>query len=247
MPRIFCVTSGKGGAGKSTIVSCLGQCLAEDGARVLLIDADVILRSLDIILNVAEQTVYNWMDVISGRCQLPQAILPVPGRLGLYVLPAPLSAQALEETERFTFLCRSLGNAFDFVLIDCPAGLGDGFRLAASPAEELLIVTTPDAICIRSAGLTNDALAEMGKEKVRLLINRFKTQPIEREIFPNIDHIIDSVGAQLLGVIPEDPTIVYHATKGEPLPEKNLAHQAFVNIAQRIKGKHIPIKNLAKM
>lgn len=176
MARKIVIASGKGGAGKSSLAAGLGGALAGMGKHILLIDCDIGLRSLDLILGCAENTVYDWADVLLGRCAPEKAPLSVGG---LHLLAAPL-----RDTPAFTpgamhSLTAQYDAFFDDILIDAPAGIERGFRLAASAAQEAVVVSTPDAVCVRSAAAAVDALYAMDIAPIHLIINRFKAQPFQ--------------------------------------------------------------------
>ena len=229
MARKIVIASGKGGAGKSSLAAGLGGALAGMGKHILLIDCDIGLRSLDLILGCAENTVYDWADVLLGRCAPEKAPLSVGG---LHLLAAPL-----RDTPAFTpgamhSLTAQYDAFFDDILIDAPAGIERGFRLAASAAQEAVVVSTPDAVCVRSAAAA---------------VDRFKAQPVSKRQLLNIDQVIDSAGARLLGIVPDDPNVTYRAAMGKPVPFDCPAGSAYLRIAKRIEGEKIPLKHLDKM
>lgn len=242
MGRIIVVTSGKGGAGKSSVSCGCAAALAHRGKKVLLIDADVGLRSLDIMLGVEEITVYHWEDVLSKRCGMEQAVVAVSDELPLFLLSAPYTMQSIPKAERFRELCKNAAQEYDFVFIDSPAGLGRGFTLATQSADEALLVATPEPVCIRSAGAAAALLPE--NVKSRLIINRFKAGQIIRRSMPNIDDVIDRTGVRLIGVVPEDKEVSYCAANGILLSQNRPAMKAFDRIACRIQGDEIPLKHL---
>ena len=244
MARKIVIASGKGGAVKSSLAAGLGGALAGMGKHILLIDCDIGLRSLDLILGCAENTVYDWADVLLGRCAPEKAPLSVGG---LHLLAAPL-----RDTPAFTpgamhSLTAQYDAFFDDILIDAPAGIERGFRLAASAAQEAVVVSTPDAVCVRSAAAAVDALYAMDIAPIHLIINRFKAQPVSKRQLLNIDQVIDSAGARLLGIVPDDPNVTYRAAMGKPVPFDCPAGSAYLRIAKRIEGEKIPLKHLDKM
>lgn len=238
------VASGKGGAGKSSLAAGLGGALAGMGRRVLLIDGDIGLRSLDLILGCAENTVYDWADVILGRCAPEKAPLPVGG---LSLLAAPLRDLPAFTPEAMQRLLALYDAFFDHIIIDAPAGLERGFRLAASAAQQALVVSTPDAVCVRSAAAAVDELHALERSPILLVINRFKAQPVAKRKLLNIDQVIDGAGARLIGVVPDDPDVTYRAAMGKPVLPDSPAGSAYLRIAKRIEGEKIPLKHLDKM
>lgn len=244
MGRIIVVTSGKGGAGKSSVSCGCAAALAQQGKKVLLIDADVGLRSLDIMLGVEERAVYHWEDVLSRRCTKEQAVIDIDDELPLYLLSAPSVLQVFPRGERFRELCEAYAKDYDFVFVDSPAGLGRGFSLAACGADEALLIATPDPVCIRSAGAAAASLPPT--VKTRLIINRFKPYAILRRSMPNIDDAIDQTGVRLIGIVPDDREIPYYAANGELFMQRGPAMKAYKRIARRLQGEEIPLKHLVK-
>lgn len=238
------IASGKGGAGKSSLAAGLGGALAGMGKRVLLIDGDIGLRSLDLILGCAENTVYDWADVILGRCAPEKAPLPVND---LFLLAAPLRDAPAFTPDAMRALAAHYDAFFDHILIDAPAGVERGFQLSASAAQNAIVVSTPDAVCVRSAAAAVDELYAMELSPILLVINRFKAQPVAKRKLLNIDQVIDSAGARLIGIVPDDPDVTYRAAMGKPVLPESPAGMAYLRIAKRIEGEKIPLKHLDKM
>ena len=249
MAKIIAVASGKGGVGKSSVTAGIGTALARLGKKVVLVDADIGLRSLDLILGAADHVVYDWSDVLFKRCSISDAVLKIQRQPGLSLLPAPLTFPDAFTQQEIRDTCKEITDNYecDYIIIDCPAGIGDGFYLAVGPADEILVITTPDIICVRAAHIVDFALSKINKKNSRLIINRFTSSPIEMNILPNIDDIIDLIGIQLIGIVPEDQNITFSAVKGELISEKTKAGTAFTNIAKRLEGFNIPLKYLEKM
>lgn len=173
MGKATVITSGKGGVGKSTVTAGLGAALSRRGRRVLLIDGDAGLRSLDYMLGITEELVFDLSDVVDGSCEPMKAIYPCPGSNGLFVLPAPQSAEDTVSPRILKQLVHALSPYYDHMLIDCPAGLGRGFQAAVESAERALVVSTPDPLCLRDADKVRRVLMEKGIADQRLVINRF--------------------------------------------------------------------------
>lgn len=244
MARTTVIASGKGGAGKSSLAAGLGGALASLGRRVLLIDGDIGLRSLDLILGCAESTVYDWSDVLLGRCAPEKAPLPAGG---LYLLAAPLRDAPAFTPEAMRGLIAHYSVFFDHILIDAPAGVERGFRLAASAAQEAIVVSTPDAVCVRSAAAAVDELFAMELSPILLVINRFQAQPVSKRKLLNIDQVIDRAGARLIGIVPDDADVTCCAAMGRPVLPGSPAGSAYLRIAKRMEGEKIPLKHLDKM
>jgi len=246
MSQICVVTSGKGGAGKSTVTAGLGYALSRHSGRVLLIDADAGLRSLDLMLGVSGNTMYDLSDVFSGNCEPVRAIYPSPVFKNVFVLPAPLRLEEMCSPEEMRALCRSLSSFYDQVIIDCPAGLGPGFETAVAAADRALVVSTPDMVCARDAQILGHLLEER-QMRSHLVINRLRPNKVLDGSMPDVDEIIDTAGIQLLGIIPEDEEVAVANANAKPLPSACNAAICFDNLAQRFMGKTIPLAKLEKM
>ena len=246
MNEICVVTSGKGGAGKSTVTAGLGYALARMSGRVLLIDADAGLRSLDLMLGVGGTTMFDLSDVFAGRCEPVRAVYPSPVCQNVFVLPAPISLEEMCSAEDMRRLCRGLNRYYDRVIIDCPAGVGPGFATAVAAADRALIVTTPDMVCARDAQIVSRLLEEHGVVS-RLIINRLRPAKVMDGSMPDVDEIIDTAGVQLLGIIPEDEAVAVANANGRPLPADCHAATCFANIARRYAGESVPLARLERM
>ncbi|MBN1582921.1 MAG: septum site-determining protein MinD [Anaerolineae bacterium] len=247
--RILTVTSGKGGVGKTTLTANLSTALAVQGQRVVAIDADIGLRNLDVVMGLENRIVYDLVDVVEGRCRLRQAMVRDKRLSELYLLPA---AQTRDKNavnpEQMVELCDGLRPDFDFIILDSPAGIEQGFRNAVSPADEVIIVTTPEMSAVRDADRIVGLLEASEKEAMSLVINRIRPEMIRREDMLNIDDVLDVLAISLLGIVPEDEKIIISTNRGHPLAMDNhsSAGQAFNNIAGRIMGQDIPFISLDK-
>lgn len=230
--------SGKGGVGKSSVTAGLASALAAKGKKVLTVDADIGLRSLDLILGVNEKMIFNWGDVILGYCEVEDATVTT-GTIDL--LGAPLEFDKEFTTENLKKVLDKVENKYDFILIDCPAGIGEGFRLASSVADNALIIVTPDEVSVRSGEIAADRLYSQNIEDIKVIINRFKERSTVRGRLLNIDDVIDSAKLQLQGIVPEDPDITYSAIKGKPLEKGSAAYSAFARIAARLCGEKVAL------
>lgn len=242
MGQIIAITSGKGGTGKTSICAGIATCLAAEGCKVLCIDADVGLRNLDISLGMPELAAISFTDVLSGRYSLSEAT-PHPGIPGLYLLTAPVASRP--ETVRFQDFAALLDTVrahFDFCLIDSPAGIGDGFHFATYYADRVLVVATPDPASMRDAAGTADQLNLMGKNDLKLVVNRV-TPSIFRSLDWTVDDIMDGVGLCLLGIVPEDEKVVLAAAAGQALILYTDLGAALgcLHIARRLRGRKVPL------
>lgn len=243
MGAIYVVASGKGGSGKSTVCAGVGAALARRGKHVLLVDTDTGLCSLDLMLGVAQDVVYNLGDVLAGRCEPVRAIQQVAACPGLEVLSAPSGNQERLTEANMTRLCHGLARYYDLILIDAPAGIGGGFSLAAAPAEQALLVITPDPVCIRSGAKAGCLLREKGIP-CRLVINRYRRRVLRDRMVEDLDEILDQTALQLMGVIPEDERLAALTARGEVFGGTSPAGIAFSNLAARLCGEERPLMKL---
>ncbi len=237
--QVLMIASGKGGTGKSTLSVFLGAELAALGKKVLLIELDSGLRSVDIIAGISGQTVYDIADILSGRCEPEKAVVESPVSPGLFIVSAPYTGGHVVE-EDLQKLCRHMAPHFDYLLIDTAAGLGTPFRAALAAANLCIVLVTPDKICLRDGRIVADEVFKKDKA-CRLLINRVRPRRVTRYGIENLDECIDTVGVQLLGVLSEEDDIQYAAAEGRPLPEGSAAKRMVQNIAKRITGQYVPL------
>jgi septum site-determining protein MinD len=247
--RVITVTSGKGGVGKTTVTANLSVALAMRGERVVAIDADIGLRNLDVVLGLENRIVYDLVDVVEGRCRLRQAMVRDKRLSELYLLPA---AQTRDKTavqpEEMVEICEKLRPNFDLIIVDSPAGIEQGFRNAIAPADEAIIVTTPEVSAVRDADRIIGLIEAAEKQSMKLLINRLRPEMVRREDMLGIDDVLDVLAIELLGVVPEDEQIIVATNRGRPLVLDNHARagQAFGNIASRVMGEDVPLMSLDK-
>lgn len=234
------VTSGKGGTGKTSLVGGLGSCLAALGHPTLCIDLDVGLRNLDITLGLTDRALMDFSDVIAGRCSLERAVAAHPEVGGLYMLTAPMKLDPGVTAERMAALVAAAKERFDYVLLDCPAGLGFGFQLAQAAADRGILVATTDPSSLRDAQTT--VMAVSPEIPLQMVVNRVSSKFL-RGVGTNLDLAINTVGVPLLGVVPEDPAVAISAGKGRPLIL--MAHRgaalAYLNIAKRLTGQRVAL------
>jgi len=245
--RVIVITSGKGGVGKTTTTANIGAALAEKGHKVLLIDTDIGLRNLDVVMGLENRIVYDLIDVIEGRCRISQALIKDKRCQNLVLLPA---AQIRDKndvnTDQMKELIFSLKESFDYILIDCPAGIEQGFKNAIVAADEAIVVTTPEVSATRDADRIIGLLEAAGIKNPRLVINRLRIDMVKDKNMLSVEDILDILAVKLLGVVPDDENVVISTNKGEPLVYKgdSLAAKAFKNIASRIEGVEVPLLDL---
>ena len=245
--RVIVITSGKGGVGKTTTTANIGAALADKGHKVLLIDTDIGLRNLDVVMGLENRIVYDLIDVIEGRCRVSQALIKDKRCPNLVLLPA---AQIRDKndvnTDQMKELIFSLKESFDYILIDCPAGIEQGFKNAIAAADEAIVVTTPEVSATRDADRIIGLLEAAGIKSPRIVVNRLRIDMVKEKNMLSVEDILDILAVKLLGVVPDDETVVISTDKGEPLVYKgdSLAAKAFKNIASRIEGVEVPLLDL---
>ncbi|MDR1891575.1 MAG: P-loop NTPase [Oscillospiraceae bacterium] len=240
------VSSGKGGTGKSVVSGGLGTALCRLGKKVLLIDSDEGMSSLDLILGMSDAFVYDFADLVHRHCTPAQAIRPVSGVLGLFLITAPSDIGQLPSDKVISLFSNQLAGIFDYVIIDSPAGVGSGFIRAVNLQKNALIVVTPDPVSIRDAARVQAMLGELGVKNVRMIINKFETSLVEDGELPNIDDVIDHSGIQLIGVIPNDVMVLRCYSAGIPVTSGRAA-AALGRIAGRLEGSYIPLPPAKKI
>lgn len=236
--KTLMVASGKGGTGKSTVSVLIGARLAARGKKVLLIELDSGLRSVDIIAGVYGKTVYDIEDVLCGRCDEEKAIVESPLYPGLYVISAPYADGAVTE-DGLKQLCSAMDRFFDYIILDTAAGMGAPFQAAKACAEQALLVLTPDPVALRDGRIVSDALFDSGVKEIRLIMNRVTTRTFQQGTVRDIDECIDTVCAQLLGVLPESQELQLATARADALPADCPAFTAVDNIARRLLGERV--------
>lgn len=241
MGKVIVLTSGKGGTGKTTCTATIAETLALLGKRTVAVDCDIGLRNLDLALGLADASVFDFADVLASRVSLDEAVIAHPEIENLYFLPAPADREDIDPAS-FRNLTHSLAEAYDYVLVDSPAGIGSGFRLAVSSADMAIVVATGDATCLRDGQKTVMELTQMGVGEIRLLVNRVKPRHF-RKLKNTVDDVIDTVGARLLGVIREDDSVQLASNKERPLMlcGARYAYDEFYRIARRLAGERVYI------
>lgn len=244
MGELIAIASGKGGTGKTSVCAGIATALAAAGRRVLCIDCDVGLRNLDISLGLSDSASLSFLDVCQGNYPLSQTTVhPQFPTLSFLTAPMNTSVTAID-TAAFSTMLHNCRPHFDYILLDAPAGVDAGFRLAASFADRCLLVTGPSPAAIRDAEHTGNLLELMGKENVRLIVNRISKKIVSATDL-TVDDVMDMAGLPLLGVVPEDLNVTLAASFGRPLLKykpRCPAARACKRIANRIQGIPDPIK-----
>lgn len=246
MGEIIVVTSGKGGVGKTTTTANIGVGLAESGKKVIVIDTDLGLRNLDVVMGLENRIVYNLVDVIEGKCRLKQALIHDKRYENLYLLP---SAQTKDKSavspEQMKKLTEELREDYDYVLLDCPAGIEQGFQNAIAGADRALVVTTPEVSAIRDADRIIGLLEANKIKKIELIINRIRIDMVKRGDMMSVDDVTEILSVNLIGAIPDDEQVVIATNQGESVVgHDSLAGQAYRNICRRITGEEVPFLDL---
>jgi septum site-determining protein MinD len=244
---VITVTSGKGGVGKTTATANISTALASLGKRVVAIDADIGLRNLDVVMGLENRIVYNLVDVVEGTCRLRQAMIKDKRLPELYMIPAAQSRDKTALTPGDMIeLINQIRDEFDFILVDSPAGIEQGFKNAIAPADRVLIVTTPEVSAVRDADRIIGLIEAEGKGPSHLIINRIRPEMVKRGDMLNTDDVLDVLAIDLIGIVPDDEAIVISTNQGRPavLENGSLAGHAFRNIASRLTGEFVPFLNL---
>lgn len=246
MSEVIVVTSGKGGVGKTTTSANVGTGLAMMGKKVILIDTDIGLRNLDVVMGLENRIVYNLVDVIEGNCRIKQALIRDKRYPDLFLLP---SAQTRDKSSvnpgQMIKLVENLREEFDYILLDCPAGIEQGFKNAVAGADRALIVTTPEVSAIRDADRIIGLLETEDIGHMDLIINRIRMDMVRRGDMMSVDDVMDILSIPVIGTVPDDEDIVISTNQGEPLVGMNgYAGQAYLNICKRILGESVPFMNL---
>lgn len=248
MSEVIVITSGKGGVGKTTTSANLGTGLALAGKKVAMIDADIGLRNLDVIMGLENRIVYDLIDVIEGSCRLKQALIKDKRYDNLFLLPA---AQTRDKDavspEQMQKLCDTLKEEFDYVIIDCPAGIEQGFKNAIAGADRSIVVTTPEVSAVRDADRIIGLLEANELNNPMLILNRIRVDMVRKGDMMAMEDVTEILAIDILGIVPDDESIVISANKGEPAvtDSNSKAGQAYRNIAQRIMGNDVPLMELS--
>ena len=248
--RTILICSGKGGVGKTTLTANLGIALAGQGARTVVLDADCGLRNLDLLLGLENRIVYTAQEVLAETCRLDQALVKHKQEPNLALLPAgnPRMLEWLKPEDMQT-IAGMLSERFDYVLIDCPAGIEDGFKNAVAAAKEAIVITTPEVSAVRDADRVIGLLNTHGVSPVQLVLNRVRPKMMANQDMLAVDDVTDILALPLLGLVLEDEQVIVSTNRGEPLTlngSASPAAKAYGNIASRLQGEDIPLMDPAK-
>lgn len=246
MSEVIVVTSGKGGVGKTTTSANVGTGLAKLNKKVVLIDTDIGLRNLDVVMGLENRIVYNLVDVIEGNCRIKQALIKDKRYPTLYLLPSAQTKDKNSVTpEQMKKLTDELREEFDYIILDCPAGIEQGFMNAIAGADRALVVTTPEVSAIRDADRIIGLLEANDMKHTHLVVNRLRNDMVKRGDMMSSDDVVDILACDLIGIIPDDENIVVSTNQGEPLVgDDSLAGKTYMNICKRIVGEDVPFLDL---
>jgi septum site-determining protein MinD len=244
MGEVIVITSGKGGVGKTTSTANIGTALTILGKKVALVDTDIGLRNLDVVMGLENRIVYDIVDVVEGNCKLKQALIKDRRYEGLYLLPAAQTRDknAVNEAQ-MKKICEELKMEFDYVIIDCPAGIEQGFKNAIAGADVAFVVTTPEVSAVRDADRIVGLLESGSLTKPKLILNRIRTRMVKKGEMMDANDIIDLLSIKLIGAVPDDEDVIIQTNKGEPsvTNPKSLSGKAYMETARRIMGEDIPV------
>jgi septum site-determining protein MinD len=247
MGEVIVVTSGKGGVGKTTTTANLGTGLSLLNKKVVLVDTDIGLRNLDVVLGLENRIVYNLVDVVEGNCKLAQALIKNKDNSNLYLIAAAQQRDknAVNE-EQMKKLTAELKEQFDYVIIDCPAGIEQGFKNAIAGADKAVVVTTPEVSAVRDADRIIGLLEANEMKDSQLIVNRLRPDMVKRGDMMSADDVVEVLEVNLLGIVPDDEDVVVATNRGIPLAGngKSLAGQAYMNICRRLNGEQVPFLDL---
>lgn len=247
MSKVIVITSGKGGVGKTTSTANIGSALSALGKKVVIVDADIGLRNLDVVMGLENRIVFDIIDIIEKRCTYQKAMIRDKRFNNLFLIPA---AQTRDKDaimpEQMKELCKELQTEFDYVLIDCPAGIENGFKNAVAGANQAIVVTTPEVSAVRDADRIIGMLEAAGLNNPKLIVNRIRLDMVKQGNMLNVEDMIDILRIDLIGIVPDDENIVISTNKGEPvvLEDKGLASKAYKNIARRLEGEKVEFVDL---
>ncbi len=247
MGEVIVITSGKGGVGKTTTSANIGTGLALEGKKVVVVDTDIGLRNLDVVMGLENRIVYDIVDVVEGNCRLKQGLIKDKKLENLYLLPAAQTRdKTAVSTEQMEKLVADLKKEFDYVIIDSPAGIEQGFKNSIAGAERAILVTTPEVSAVRDADRVIGLLEAKGIEDLKIIVNRIKQDMVDRGDMMDVNDIMDILAVDLIGIVPDDESIVISTNKGEPvvLNGDSKAANAYRNICKRIMGEEIQFLNL---
>lgn len=244
MGEVIVVTSGKGGVGKTTTTANLGSALALRGKKVVLIDTDIGLRNLDVVMGLENRIVYDIVDVVEEKCKLKQALIKDKRFKDLFLLPAAQTRdKSAVNEEQMKELTEKLKEEFDYIIIDCPAGIEQGFKNAIAGANRAIVVTTAEISAIRDADRIVGLLEVSEIKNPELVVNRLRPAMVRKGEMMDVEDIVDLLSIDLIGVVPDDEYIITQTNKGEPVVSNHKAPsgKAYIEIARRILGENIEV------
>lgn len=247
MGKVIVVTSGKGGVGKTTSTANLGAALTKLGNKVIVIDGDIGLRNLDVVMGLENRIVFDLVDLVEKKCKTRQAMIKDKRFEGLYLIPAAQTRDKdAVKPEQMKEICDELKEEFDYVIVDCPAGIENGFKNAIAGADSAIVVTTPEVSAVRDADRIIGLLEANLVKEINLVVNRIKINMVKSGDMLDIDDILDILGVKLIGIVPDDEHVVIATNKGEPVVDysTSLAGNAYSNIARRVMGEEVKFLNL---
>lgn len=249
MSQVYVITSGKGGVGKTTTTANLGVGLAMRGKKVVLVDTDTGLRNLDLLLGLENRIMYDLVDVTSGRVPYRKALVRHKKHENLFLLPtSQVKDKSAVNPEQLVALCDELRQEFEYILIDCPAGIEQGFQTAIAAADVAIVVTMPEISSVRDADKIIGELGRADKDNIKLIVNRIRPQMVENGDMLNMDDINDILSIECIGQVPDDVKVVTSTNRGEPCitMQDSQAGQAYRNIVGRLLGEKIPFMTFSK-
>ena len=244
MGEVIVITSGKGGVGKTTTTANLGSAIALCGKKVVLVDTDIGLRNLDVVMGLENRIVYDIVDVVEGKCKLRQALIKDKRFEDLFLLPAAQTRdKSAVNEEQMKELTDKLKEEFDFIIVDCPAGIEQGFKNAIAGADRAIVVTTAEISSIRDADRIIGLLEAAEIKNPELVINRLRPNMVKRGEMMDVEDIVDLLSIELIGVVPDDEYIITQTNKGEPVIKNKKAPsgKAYLETAKRILGENIDV------
>ncbi len=250
MGRTIVVTAGKGGVGKTTVTANIGASLAKMGKSVVVVDMDIGLRNLDVVMGLENRVVYNIMDISEEKCKINQALVRDKHLTSLFLLPASqVHTKDDIDVDKIVEIISTIESSVDYVVLDSPAGIEKGFESAAAPAKEALIVVTPDVSSVRDADRVIGLLESKGVSAISLIVNRYDLNLVEKKKMLDYNSIVEILGVDLIGIIPEDKAIIDSTNRGEILVSNasgSPAAKAFENVAKRIEGENVPLSDFTQ-
>ncbi len=249
MSEVIVITSGKGGVGKTTTTANIGAALALSGKKTVMVDTDIGLRNLDVIMGVENRIVYDLVDVAENKCPYTKALVRDKRFDGLFLLPAAQTRdKSAVTTTQMKHIVKQMEDSFDYILIDCPAGIEQGFENAVAAAHKAIVVAMPEVSSVRDADRIIGLLEKHDIKDIKLVINKLRPKMVKNGNMLGIDDMLDILAIDLLGVVPDDEEIIVAANKGEYVSatEKSVAGQAYKNIARRLEGENVELVKLEK-